>query len=113
MDLKEFDISQGETGVELTILDLENNPTDIKIKVLSFHSKRGREVFINAVKAGDKAQNPSHILAGLTLDWSGLSENGKEVKFSRDEAIRVYDKYPIIANQVERFVEDARNFLKK
>lgn len=114
MDLKNFDISAGETGVELTILDPDNKPTDIKIKVLSFHSRKGREVFMNTVKENKSAaQSTLEVMAGLTVGWSGISENGKELKFSPDEARRIYETYPLIANQVERFVENARNFLKK
>ena len=114
MDLKNCDISNGETGVELTILDLDNKPTDIKIKVLSFHGKKGREVFMNAVKENKGAkQSTLEVMVGLTVGWSGISENGKELKFSHNEAKRIYETYPLIANQVERFAENARNFLKK
>ena len=117
MDLKNFDISAGETGVELTILDLDNKPTDIKIKVLSFHGKKGREVFLETLRKtnadGTLAKSQSEILAGLTVGWKGISEGEKELKFSREEAVRVYETYPIIAGQVERFTEDAKNFLKK
>lgn len=117
MDLKNFDISAGETGVELTILDLDNKPTDIKIKVLSFHGRKGREVLFETLKKtnadGTPAKSQSEILAGLTVDWKGISEGEKEIKFSHKEAVRLYETYPIIANQVERFTEDAKNFLKK
>lgn len=118
MDLKYFDISAGETGVELTILDLDNNPSDIKIKVLSIHSSKGREAFLETIKKTAEENAPAkdtapELLAGLTVGWKGLSEEGKELKFSKEEAIRVYEKYPLIARQVERFVENAKNFVKK
>lgn len=116
MDLKHFDISAGENGVELIILDLDNKPTDIKIKLLSMHSKKGREALINSVKrqGGEVSENTTaDVLSELTLGWSGISEKGKELVFSKEEARRVYETYPIIANQVQRFIEDARNFLKK
>lgn len=111
MDLKNFDISNGEAGIELTILDLDNKPTDIKIKLLCLHCKKGRAALINLVK-NDKAST-AHILAALTTGWSGLTEDGKELKFSPATAEKLYEDYPIIAAQVEKFVEDARNFLKK
>lgn len=111
MDLKNFDISNGEAGIELTILDLNNNPTDIKIKLLCLHGKKGRAALINLVK-NDKAST-AHILAALTTGWRGLVEDGKELKFSLEAAEKLYGDYPIIAAQVEKFIEDARNFLKK
>ena len=111
MDLKNFDISNGEAGIELTILDLDNKPTDIKIKLLCLHGKKGRAALINSVK-NDKADT-AHILAALTTGWSGLTEGGKELKFNPEAAEKLYGDYPIIAAQVEKFVEDARNFLKK
>lgn len=114
MDLKHFDISAGETGVDVTILDFDNNPTDMKIKVLSMHSKKGREIFLNMLKDGEVGKDRrSELLAKLTVGWKGLTEEGKEVKFSEKEALRIYDKYQIIASQVERFTENAKNFLKK
>ena len=85
--------------------------------MLSFHSRKGREVFLEALKKtntdGTLAKSQSEILAGLTVGWKGISEGDKELKFSREEAVRLYETYPIIANQVERFTEDAKNFLKK
>lgn len=111
MDLKNFDISNGEAGIELTILDLDNKPSDIKIKLLCLHGKKGRAALINSVK-NEKADT-APILAALTAGWSGIVQSGKELKFSPAAAEKLYEDYPIIAAQVEKFVEDARNFLKK
>ena len=111
MDLSKFDISSGEKGLELTILDLDNNPTNIKIKLLSLHSKKGREAFLELAKKGQTST--AQMLAALTIGWQGVEREGKEIKFSREQAIKIYDEYPSIAAQVERFVENAKNFIKK
>lgn len=39
-------------------------------------------------------------LAAVLLDWKGLKENGKAIKYSPDEAVRVLTEYTTIRNIV-------------
>jgi len=49
----------------------------------------------------------------IVLDWEGLEENGKEVKYSTENAVRILTEYPDlrnyvndIANEMEGYQED-------
>jgi len=50
------------------------------------------------------------LLAACTLGWSGLVMGGKELKFTRAEAVDLYEKQVWIREQVDAFVGDRANF---
>lgn len=54
---------------------------------------------------------PYEMLAAVTLGWEGLEEGGKPVKFSKEEAMRIYRDVPVIGEQVDKFVGERANFL--
>lgn len=98
--------------------------TGIIIKLLGSDSKEwkqaARAIKARAIKQGKKKlsdeemeQMPYELLASVTVGWEGLEENGKKVKFSKEEAKRIYETVPIIAEQVDKFVGDRENFLPK
>lgn len=109
MDLSTIDNHPMEKGVYLTIKDSEGNDTDIKIKVISIKSNKAQKAFL-ANKSDD---NDVKIASLLTIGWENILMNGKEIKFSKDEAIKLYDNYPLIGNQVAEFILNEQNFLKK
>lgn len=98
--------------------------TGIIIKLLGSDSKEwkqaARAIKARALKQGKKKlsddeieQMPFELLAAVTIGWEGVEENGKKVKFTKEEAKRIYESVPVIAEQVDKFVGDRENFLPK
>jgi hypothetical protein len=48
-----------------------------------------------------------------TTGWTNLSIDGKAVKYSHDNAVKLYTRYPEILRQVTAFIKEAANFLQK
>jgi phage/plasmid-associated DNA primase len=51
------------------------------------------------------------LLAKCTKGWSGITESGKEVPFSYENAVKLYTKYLWLREQIDRFMADRSNFL--
>ena len=109
MDLSTIDNHPMEKGVPLIIKDSEGNDTDIKITVISMKSNKAQKLFL----ANRDKDTDVKLSALLTLGWENILLNGKEVPFNLDEAIKLYDNYPLIGNQVSAFILNEQNFLKK
>jgi len=99
-------------------------PTDLSIKVYGIDSARFREVTKGASKAhaqaiskGDEPPEGPAVdaerLAMLTAGWSGLTDGGKEVKFTLSKAQEIYQDSPEIRRQIDRFIFQVANFLPK
>jgi len=69
---------------------------------------RGR----NKLDAESINEEQVEMLASCTLGWEGIVVNGEEVKFSKDNAVNLYLKYPWIMEQVNIFIGDRANFIK-
>ena len=109
MDLNTIDNSPAEKGVSLIIKDTEGNDTDIKITVIGMKSNKAQKLFL----ANKSEDSDLKLSALLTIDWENILLNGKEIKYSHDEAIKLYENYPFIATQVAEFILNEQNFLKK
>jgi hypothetical protein len=48
-----------------------------------------------------------------TIGWSNITIDGEYVDYSRENAIRLYKRYPEILRQVTAFQKEASNFLQK
>jgi hypothetical protein len=48
-----------------------------------------------------------------TIGWSNITIDGEYVDYSRENAIRLYKRYPEILRQVTAFQREAANFLQK
>lgn len=98
--------------------------TDIVITVYGMDSRKFREI----VKAGLKARVDAKAngggevdsdqvnlerLADLTVGWEGVEFGGKPMKFSRENAIKVYSLSAPIRGQVDAFIGRVSNFLPK
>lgn len=51
-------------------------------------------------------------LTRFTLGWYGLTEGGKPLPFTIENAKMLYTKYPAIREQIDRAMVDRTNFLK-
>ena len=52
------------------------------------------------------------LLASCTTGWTGVIVSGKEIEFSKDNAVMIYEGYPWIKEQVDIAVGDRANFIK-
>ena len=56
-------------------------------------------------------QESIDLLAGVTVDWSGVVVDGEAVEFSHNAAKKLYTEYAWIREQVDEFVGERSNFL--
>ena len=123
-DLATLDTSKvAEEGAELLV----SHPTTgedlgITIILIGTDSKTFRDISKSRATASlkkktreiDLDQNESdavELLAKCTKGWTGITENGKEVAFSYDNAVQLYTKYLWLREQIDRFMADRSNFL--
>ena len=119
-----------DNGAECNILDpVSGEPTDFYIKICGADSKVWRKQkkiqtrkLLNArsqsdepdfdyEKAGiDFEAMDIEALVNATIDWHGLSDNNKEVKFSKDIANELYENSPSIVRQLIDFLGNGENF---
>lgn len=123
MDISQFDTSTlAESGVEYVVLNpMDDRQTDITMTLAGTDSSFYRNaISAQARKSSDRKrekidleeaeQNTCEILAACTLGWSGLLEGGKELKYSKQNAIDLYKKHKWLRQQVDRFIGDRANF---
>jgi len=73
-------------------------------------AKQGR-----GVKAPDQEEIEHEnvdLLAASTLGWEGMVYEGKELPFTRENAVMVYSKYPWVREQVDVAIGDRSLFIK-
>jgi len=71
---------------------------------------RSRNPVARAV--AEDEDDTSELLAEVTLGWKNMVENGKSVAFSKAEARRIYEAYPVIRSQVLAAALEVANFVK-
>ena len=97
-----------DLGITITLIGTDSKTfRDIsKSRATATLKKKTREI--------DLDQNESDavdLLAKCTKGWNGITENGKEVVFSYDNAVQLYTKYLWLREQIDRFMADRSNFL--
>jgi len=127
-DIEKLDVDKhAEDGVDVHIINPANkSDTGVVIRVLGVFAPRfkellrqarsKRELAKKATAPGDEAKDDvtevAEMLADVTLTWSGVSEAGQEIPFSKSNAVRVYGKYSIIRGQVFDAALDVANFVR-
>ena len=123
-DLAKLDTAKvAEEGAELHVAHpTTGEDLGITITLIGTDSKTFRDISKSRATASlkkktreiDLDQNESdavELLAKCTKGWSGITENGKEVVFSFDNAVQLYTKYLWLREQIDRFMVDRSNFL--
>ena len=123
-DLAKLDTAKvAEEGAELRVAHpTTGEDLGITITLIGTDSKTFRDISKSRATASlkkktreiDLDQNESDavdLLAKCTKGWSGITENGKEVAFSFDNAVQLYTKYLWLREQIDRFMADRSNFL--
>ena len=57
-------------------------------------------------------QDGIDLLAACTTGWIGIIIEDKEIPFSTDNAVMVYERFPWIKEQVDTAIGDRANFIK-
>jgi len=119
-----------DNGAECNILDpVSGEPTDFFIKICGADSKvwrREKKVqtrkLLNARSQSDEPDFDYEkagidfeamdivALVNATIDWRGLVNNSKEVKYSKEMAHELYDNSPSIVRQLIEFLGNGENF---
>ena len=123
-DLAKLDTAKvAEEGAELRVAHpTTGEDLGITITLIGTDSKTFRDISKSRATASlkkktreiDLDQNESdavELLAKCTKGWAGITENGKEVAFSYDNAVQLYTKYLWFREQIDRFMADRSNFL--
>ena len=123
-DLAKLDTAKvAEEGAELRVAHPSTGEDlGITITLIGTDSKTFRDISKSRATASlkkktreiDLDQNESdavELLAKCTKGWTGITENGKEVAFSYDNAVQLYTKYLWLREQIDRFMADRANFL--
>lgn len=101
-----------ESGSPVTITLLGADSTVMR-QEMSNRAKKQLASKNKSVGSIDEAEKLSaELLATITVDWSGISENGIEIEYSRENAIAIYMKYSWLRQQVDTFTTDRANFYK-
>lgn len=80
-------------------------------EVLKKYASKGM-IDISKIPTEDAEDMRLRRIAACVVGWSGLTEDEKEVKFSKFECTRILSQYPFFADQVEDFCADRANFIK-
>lgn len=110
-----------EEGAEVQLRDpVTREPIDAWILVRGVDSKSFRETqrkmkrsIIEAVREKrDLAEDEFDLLVECSIGWRGFEDNGKPVKFTKEAVRTLYENSPAIAQQIDSFILDRRNFTK-
>lgn len=122
MDINElYTAPLHDKGAEVQIKNpITSELTDCWIKVVGVDSKRFRDSqrkrqreVLDALRDSKPLNDDEFgILVDATIGWKGFTNKGKEWKFSKANVKVLYKNSPKIAEQVDRFVADRRNFIK-
>lgn len=120
--------AKAEEGAELEVLDpvtgepvgayivLAGADSAVHRKATAAVSKRrfsSQKGFRNKGFDPEKVDAESiEILAACTLSWKGVLVNGAPLPCSRDNAIKMYTRFPWLREQVEQFIGDRSEYLQ-
>jgi len=124
MDLKQLDTKQrSNEGVLMDIVyPGSGEPTGVRIRVAGIDSdrfndfarQRSKKAVQQAATGKGEESNEDYaveLLTACTIDWEGVEYEGQELECTHENAKWVYQEFPAIRRQVNRFVMQERNFL--
>lgn len=111
-----------EAGADMVVKDIHGEKTDITLRLRGIHSRAWRNITnrrdrqIIAGVPVDEQITEEEMLAAVTAGWENMpdprpGENyGELLEFSEEHARMIYEKAPLIFDQVNRFVANHANF---
>lgn len=126
MNLSKSDTSKlSNQGVDLNILDVDGEPTDITITLLGMDSdaikKHSREESRRLIKTSAASRKNMDVdleyskrLAVCTIAWENVcfGDDVPSIPCTYRYALELYSDYPFIRDQVAEFAENRANFLQ-
>jgi hypothetical protein len=126
--------SASNAGAELTLLHpVTKEPVEFKGKPITIRllgpdsdvytkhiQSKAREARRNAAKGKKEAdldfeklkREASELYAAMTIGWDNMpGDDGKQLEFSRDAAVKLYITYKDIRTQVGDFIGSSENFI--
>ena len=114
-DLAEFDSLQKnqDEGIEVKIKDPNGQDVGITIKVAGPDSERQRKAIeklqnerlqsedVLPMTAEDLARQQVRGLAMSVMGWTPIILGGEELKYSEENAIKLFNRFPFIRDQVQ------------
>ena len=120
--------AKAEVGAELEVLDpITSEPVGAYITLAGADSTIHRKAAANVSKRRFNSQKgfrsksfdvekmeaeSIEILAACTLSWKGVTLEGAALPCSRDNAIKMYTRFPWLREQVEAFISDRSEYLQ-
>ena len=97
-----------DLGITITLIGTDSKTfRDIsKSRATASLKKKSREIDLD-----QNEQDSIELLARCTKGWSGITENGKDIPFTHENAVKLYTKYLWLREQIDRFMADRSNFL--
>lgn len=71
-----------------------------------------RKIFTMMRDGKDEDVDDLVTLVEAVIGWKGFEDDGKELKFSKENVRALFENSPSIARQVETFIHNRRNFIK-
>lgn len=112
-----------EAGAEVNILSpVDGKPTDVFITIMGADSREWRRQkkkhtakIISARAQGtldelDYDAMDVEALVAVTVGWRGIIDGGKEFKYTKANAKKLYENAPAVVSQLLEFVSDNANF---
>jgi len=108
-------------GAVLTVKDIHGVDTDIEIDLMGVHSKTWRDMVAKRdrqfISSGGKLLiSDEEMFAAVTTGWRRMinpnrgDDYGKPFEFSTENARVMYEKSPVIFEQVNSFIANNANF---
>ena len=120
--------AKAEEGAELEVLDpITNEPVGVYITLAGADSAIHRTATATIAKRRlsnpkgfrNRALDPEkfeaegiEVLAACTLGWRGVIVEGAPLPCGRDNAVRLYTRFPWLREQVDQFVSDRSAYLQ-
>lgn len=130
VDLSNLDTNKAsEVGAVLEVLHpTANTPLGIKITLAGVDSDLYRRTInknvnkrVQRMKPGqslpftaeEQEESSLELLAICTLGWENVVVDGEAIPHSKENAKELYARFPWIREQVDMFIGDRANFLRK
>lgn len=125
MDITNYQVSDAPKSLVIVHPETGEN-TDIIIECISpdhpDYQQRAIDTMRASVKNGNKTvdaiaadvtKNKAIHIGQAIVGWKNITEKGKDYKYSPANAVKLCQKYPWIADQIDAFCGQRRNFFSK